>query len=393
MRIGLLGCGTVGGGVLKICRTLEPELEVVRILTLPGEMEDPLVTHDANELLDDPAIDCVVEVMGGIEPAHSFIVRALEAGKSVVTANKAVVAAHFAEFTELAERHDVAFKIEATSGGGVPWIASIEKVRRVDEVSELGGILNGTSNYIIDAMERDGITFDAALRQAQELGYAEADPSADIDGIDVANKAIISSTVAFGSLCRRSIPRLGMRFLTKGILDALAGFGWSVRLQARARQDGGRYAVCVEPTVVAASSVEAHVPTNFNLATLVGATVGELKFYGQGAGALPTGNAVVQDLIDVAAGDRTRYATEETLQWDPALLSAAYLLATSAPVGQSARPLPGAPAGDKALYLVLGCDPERAGELCRAAGEADPTTFCASLSEEAAAGAERLLGL
>ena len=388
MRIGLLGCGTVGGGVLKICEERVEGLEVARILVLPGEMEGPLVTHDVAQIVDDPTIDCVVEAMGGLEPAHSFIIRALEAGKSVVTANKAVVAAHFAEFQRVAGAHGCAFMVEATSGGGVPWIASIEKARRVDEIFELRGILNGTSNYIIDAMERGSLTFEAALAQAQELGYAEADPSADIDGIDVANKAIISATVAFGSLCRTTIPRLGMRWLTRDLLDVLAAQGLSVRLMARARQDDGRYAVCVEPVVLAGESVEAHVPKNFNLATLVGATVGELKFYGQGAGALPTGNAIVQDLLDVAAGARPRYATEETLAWDPALLEASYLLKTSAPLPDAAEPFPKTGPED-GICLVRGCDPERAGALVREAAEADPHAFCASISPEA----RSLLGL
>ncbi len=396
MRIGLLGCGTVGGGVLEICRKRVPSLEVVRILTLPGELDDPLVTHDASVLLDDPAIDCVVEAMGGDEPAHGFLVRALENGKSVVTANKAVVAAHFAEFMELAERHGAQFRIEATSGGGVPWVASIEKARRVDEVTSISGILNGTSNYLIDAMEREGVDFDAALREAQELGYAEADPSADIDGIDVRNKTIISATVAFDSLCRSAVPTLGIRRLTKGILDALAARGWSLRLLARARRAGERYAACVEPVVLSAQSVEAHVPRNFNLATLEGGTVGELKFYGQGAGALPTGNAIVQDLLDIEAGVSSRYATRETLAWDPSLLGAAYLFATKAPLGEAARELPGAgeAAGDassRRLSVVFGLDPERAGELARAAAETDPETFVASFSPEAAASLEGLL--
>ncbi len=393
MRIGLLGCGTVGGGVLRICRTRVPELEVRRILTLPGELDDPLVTHDVADIIDDPAIECVVEAMGGIEPAHGFLIRALEAGKSVVTANKAVVAAHFAEFMELAEKHDVAFKIEATSGGGMPWIAGIEKARRIDEISELSGILNGTSNYLIDSMERSGKGADEALAEAQALGYAEADPSADIDGIDVKNKTIISATVAFGSLCRRDIPVLGIRHLTKPILDALEARGWSVRLLARARQDSGRYAACVEPVVLSRASEEAHVPSNFNLATLVGETVGELKFFGQGAGALPTGNAIVQDLLDVAAGEKPRYATEETLEWDSALLGAAYLLATNAPAPEGARVLAraGESGANKALYLVFGLDPVRAGELVRASAASDPATFAASFSAEAAASLESLL--
>lgn len=373
MRFALLGCGVVGGGVAKIVDEKVPALELVRILTLPGEIDDPRQTCDIADIVNDDSIEAVVEAMGGLEPAHTFILQCLNAGKSVVTSNKAVVAAFFPEFAAAAEASGAGLFIEATSGGGVPWIASIIKARRIDTVSEIYGILNGTSNYLIDAMEKRGIEFADALAEAQSLGYAERDPSADIDGIDTANKCVISSTVAFGSLCRRDIPVHGIRQLTAADLAFFRDeLGRAPRLMAHGRQADGSYAACVQPELLPLESIEANVPTNFNMATLVGETVDTLKFYGQGAGSLPTGNAIVQDLLDCAGGERPVYATETTLAWDPALLTSDYVFRTDAAV----------PTGDDLGHgycIVRGLDCETAGALCDELSAVDPTTFMAAL--------------
>lgn len=378
MRIALLGAGTVGGGVIEIVDGSVPSLEVVRILTLPDTYDDPRVTYDFEDVVNDPTIECVVEAMGGLEPAHTFIMRCFQAGKSVVTANKAVVARYLPEFCAAAEEAGVGFFVEATSGGGIPWIASIVKARRIDRIDRISGILNGTSNYIIDRMVKEGAEFDDVLKAAQDLGYAEADPSADIDGIDVANKCIISSTIAFGTLCRRDIPVHGIRNLTKADLDTFAGLGYGVRLMARAARDDDGYAACVEPVLLPAASVEANVPDNFNIATLVGSTVGPLKFYGQGAGALPTGNAMVQDLIDCAGGERPVYPTEETLAWKPALLRCDYVFRTTAPLPPDT---PGEAVAVADGYLSVGnLSAVEAGALADALLAVDPATFMAAVA-------------
>lgn len=325
MKIALLGHGTVGRGVDGIIRSRVPGLEVTRILELPDRLTDPRMTSDYADILNDPDIELVVECMGGIEPAHTFIAGALAAGKHVVTSNKAVVAAHFAEFAQLAEENDVSFLIEASVGGGIPWIASIDKVRRIDEVSSFMGIMNGTTNYIMDSMRREGLDFDIALGRAQELGYAERDPSADIDGIDVANKTIISACVAFDVDCVRDLPVTGIRTLTKRDLDLFSSHGLMVKLFGRGVCKDGHYAVAVEPVAIPLMSLEAAVPSNFNLVSLEGTTVGPLKFYGQGAGSLPTGNAIVQDVIDVAGGRKQRYDFSRGLTYDPSLLTCDYV--------------------------------------------------------------------
>lgn len=375
MNIALLGYGTVGRGVDGIIRSRVPELEVSRILELPDRLSDPRMTADFSDIESDPEVEVVVECMGGIEPAHEYIRRALEAGKHVVTSNKAVVAAHFAEFAALAQRRGVSFLIEASVAGGIPWIASIDKARRIDEIRSFSGIMNGTTNYIIDSMIREELDFDVALGRAQELGYAERDPSADIDGIDVANKTIISACVAFDVDCVRNLPVTGIRTLTKADLDLFATRGLAVKLFGRGVSKDGRYAVSVEPVAIPLTSLEAAVPSNFNLVSLEGFTVGPLKFYGQGAGSLPTGNAIVQDVIDVACGRRQRYDFSRGLTYDPTLLVSDYVIrATSVPVGCEAW-APG-------VWHVRNLTPPEARALFEKVLQEDASAFMAALPQE-----------
>ena len=375
MKIALLGYGTVGRGVDGIIRSNVPGIEVARILELPDRLSDPRMTADYADIVDDPEIDVVVECMGGIEPAHTFIARALGVGKHVVTSNKAVVAAHFAEFARLAEEHDVAFLIEASVGGGIPWIASIQKVRRIDEVRSFQGIMNGTTNYIIDSMLREELDFHVALGRAQELGYAERDPSADIDGIDVANKTIISACVAFDVDCVRDLPVSGIRNLTKADLDLFATRGLTVKLFGRGVCRDGRYAVSVEPVAIPLQSLEAAVPSNFNLVSLEGFTVGPLKFYGQGAGSLPTGNAIVQDVIDVGAGRRQRYDFSRGLEYDPALLTCDYVIRSRVSPEPCEAWAPG-------VWHLRNLNPRQACGLYRKALQDDASAFMAALPQE-----------
>lgn len=373
MKIALLGYGTVGRGVDQIIAERVASVEVARILELPDRITDPRMTSNYDEIVADPDIDLVVECMGGIEPAHTFIMRALASGKHVVTSNKAVVAAHFAEFAEAALYNRVSLFIEASVGGGIPWIAGIEKARRIDEISSFKGIMNGTTNYIVYSMQKNGAEFADVLAEAQQLGYAERDPSADIDGIDVANKTIITASAAFDVACTHDLPVSGIRNLTKADLDLFAERGLSVKLLGRGVQQDGSYAVAVEPVALPLSSLEANVPSNFNLVTLDGATVGELKFYGQGAGSLPTGNAVVQDVIDCARGVRApEYDFSRGLAYDPELLRADYVIrASEAPEGA----VPYAPGA----WLVRDVTAAGARALLDAALASDPTAFMAAL--------------
>ena len=373
MKIAILGYGTVGRGVDQIISEHVDGVEVTRILELPDRLSDPRMTSSFDEILADEKIELVVECMGGVEPARTYIMAALQSGRHVVTSNKAVVAAHFAEFAAASVASGAGLFVEAAVGGGVPWIASVEKVRRIDEVTSFSGIMNGTTNYIVDAMRRQGAEFDAVLAEAQRLGFAERDPSADIDGIDVLNKTIISASVAFGVACERGLPASGIRNLTKADLELFAAHGRTVKLLGHGLTTDGRYAAAVEPVAVAADSLEANVPGNFNLLTLDATTVGELKFYGQGAGSLPTGNAIVQDVLDCASGARRPvYDFSRPLSYDPTLLRADYVLRTTAELGDTEEFGPGA-------LLVRDLTAEAARALLDEALATDPTTFMAAL--------------
>ena len=377
MKIAVIGYGTVGLGVVTIVEGRARGVEVEKILDLPKNCTQPRMTPNYDEIVDDPSIEVVVECMGGLEPAHTFICRALRAHKSVVTSNKAVVAEFFDEFAALALENGVGLFIEASVGGGIPWIASIEKARRIDEISSFSGIMNGTTNYIIDSMAKEGLDFDIALGKAQELGYAERDPSADIDGVDVRNKTIISASVAFDVACTKDLPVTGIRTLTKRDMLMFENKGLQVKLFGRGVQRDGSYAVAVEPVAVPRESMEAAVPSNFNLVSLEGATVGPLKFYGQGAGSLPTGNAMVQDVLDAAAGRVPCYDFTRGLAYDPSLLTSNYVYRTTVGAPRDAEWYA------SGAWMLKHLTAVEARETFSKVLEKDPAAFMAAIAKEA----------
>ncbi len=303
MKIGLLGFGVVGEGVWRLMEA-RGDMEVVRVLcrrdrTLPGTQ----VTHDFEDILRDDAIDTVVEVMGGLEPAWDYVRRAAAAGKHIVTANKALAAAHYDELLELTEKHGVRLRCTAAVGGGIGWLPALERARRCDTVTRVGGIMNGTCNYILDSMTRLGMDYGEALRQAQALGYAEADPSADVDGTDTWNKLILSANIAFGvSLDTAAVPAAGVRQITAGDVQAFAQHGLVCRLVGEAARQDGAFRAWVQPALFPAGAPEAAVSDNDNLITFEGGTVGRQSFLGQGAGRWPTAYNVVQDCADLLEG-------------------------------------------------------------------------------------------
>ena len=196
MNIGLLGFGVVGGGVLELTQS-RSDIAVSRVLLRSPKagLPEGLATYDFNDILTDDAIDTVVEVMGGLHPAYEYVSAALARGKNVVTANKALIAAYYTELTALAREKGAALRCTAAVGGGIPWLTNLERVKRLDTVCAVGGIMNGTTNFIMDAMHKAPVDFPAILKEAQDLGYAEADPSADIDGDDIRRKLCILSLI------------------------------------------------------------------------------------------------------------------------------------------------------------------------------------------------------
>lgn len=299
MNIGLLGFGVVGRGVYEIVEN-RTDMAVTKVLCrrelgLPTGVE----TRDMADIAGDPAIDTVVEVLGGLHPAYEYVRSALEAGKNVVTANKALIAAYYDDLTALAAEKGVCLRCTAAVGGGIGWLSELERAKRVQKIQSLRGIMNGTCNYILDNMTTNGLSYETALKQAQALGYAEADPSADVDGIDTWNKTIISANVAFNvSLERDSVPVAGIRSISAGDVAQFAAHGLVCKLMGCA--DGEN--AYVQPTLVKGEELEANVPMNYNCITFQGETSGTMSFYGQGAGRYPTAYNVVQDLADVLAG-------------------------------------------------------------------------------------------
>ncbi len=304
MNIAILGFGTVGSGVYEIISRDSKKMEhlrVLKVLDLPQNKDKlHIITSNINDITDNPEIDLVVETMGGIHPAYEFICNCLKAKKHVVTANKAVVAKHLQEFLALAKENGVSFMFEACVGGGIPWLASLMKASRIDDINHFYGIFNGTSNFILDHMISYEKDFMEALQLAQELGYAEADPSADIDGYDVQNKVVISSNLAFSTnVDMADFTVFGMRNVSIHDIRYLASKGLGVKYIGEALKCESKYEAFVMPNIFKASDVEANIRTNFNIAALHGNSIGTLKFYGQGAGKLPTANAIIQDILDI----------------------------------------------------------------------------------------------
>lgn len=314
LNVGLLGCGTVGGGVVQLlqknARYIEARIgqpvRIARVLVRDPQKErvagiDPTtLTTNADDVLGDASIDVVVEVMGGLEPAHAYLVRAIEAGKQVVTANKMLLAHQGSRLLDLARAKGVDLAFEGAVGGGIPVIRVLRDALVSDSIASLSGIVNGTSNFILTRMQRDGLAFGAALAEAQRLGYAEADPTLDVGGGDAAHKLVVLAMLAFGA------DVAGAEVHTEGI-DQLEPedhayadrFGFVLKPLALGRDHGTALELRVHPALVAKDSPLANVSGVLNAIALEGRALGPCLLSGRGAGDLPTAVSVVADLVDV----------------------------------------------------------------------------------------------
>ena len=299
MRIAILGFGTVGSGVYEIAKTLK-NIEVKKVLEKDLNKIN-IATDNYDEIINDKEIELVVECMGGLHPAYEFIMQALKSKKSVVSANKAVIAKYLDEFLQAAKENNVEFRFEASVGGGIPCLAGIQKIRRVENIDKFYGIFNGTSNFILDNMYRFENEFFTTLKTAQELGYAEADPSADIDGYDVTNKVIISAALAYDGFIKNEFPCFTMRNITKEDILYFKKKGLIAKYIGEATTVGNEYEASVMLNLFPTNALEGNVLSNYNIVTVQSHTMGEVKFYGQGAGKLPTANAIIQDILDIQA--------------------------------------------------------------------------------------------
>ena len=303
MKIGLLGFGVVGRGVYDLTAE-RSDMQVAKVVCLEEiSLPDAEVTKDYPSVLADKSIDTIIEAMGGLHPAYEFVRAAIEAGKNVVTSNKALVATFYDELIPLAKEKGVQFRCTAAVGGGIGWLSELERARRTQTVEQVGGIMNGTCNYILDSMTRLGLGYDEALSQAQALGYAEANPATDVDGIDTWHKLILSANIAFGvSVDSATVPVAGIRHIAAEDVCNFKEHGYVCKLVSTGIMENGKLSAFVQPTLFPQGEPEAAVNTNYNLITLVGSASGRMSFYGQGAGRYPTAYNVVQDCADVLLG-------------------------------------------------------------------------------------------
>lgn len=304
MRIALLGLGTVGFGVYEfLAARRDMELACAMSLEVPEGVSCPIV-RNIDEILRDESIDTVVEVIGGQHPAYEFVAGALRAGKNVVTANKLLIAAHYRELVELAREHHVALRCTAAAGGGIPWLTSLQRTAEQEPIVRISGIMNGTTNFILDTMHRTGRTFEAALHEAQRLGYAEANPTDDLSGADICRKLVISSNIAYGCvLDEREVAVEGIERISSEDIAVFRRMGRVCKLAAASRSLGpGTVAAYIEPALMPPSMPESAIPLNYNLISLTGSHIGKQSFYGQGAGRYPTAYNVLQDCVDISHG-------------------------------------------------------------------------------------------
>ena len=312
MNVAIMGYGTIGSGVAEVLSTngrlieerVGEKLTLTKVLDLrdfEGDPVAPLIVHDYKEIAEDASIDLVVETMGGVEPAFTFVKAMLENGKHVATSNKALVADRGAELLAVAREHHVQFQFEASVGGGIPIIRTLLSCLTGDEIEEIIGIINGTTNYMMTKMAEEGCDFNEVLKEAQDSGYAEADPTADIEGHDAARKiAILTSLVAEAQVDYEDIPVEGITHITSEDFLYAKKLGRAVRLLAVMRRAGGSFTVRVAPFLLSEEHPLYAVHGVMNAVYVVGNMLGPSMYYGSGAGSLPTASAVVGDMVDMA---------------------------------------------------------------------------------------------
>lgn len=325
-KVAILGFGTVGSGVAEvlsknsqgITRRSGGEIQVKYILDVRDFPDSPFkdcFVKDFSIIENDPEVDVVVETIGGAKVALEFTTRALKAGKSVVSSNKELVATHGYELLQLAKANGVNYLFEASVGGGIPILHPLTNCLAANEVEQITGILNGTTNYILTRMIKAGLTFDQALKEAQDNGYAEKDPTADVDGHDACRKICILSALAYGQhVYPQQVPTQGIREVTLADVAYADSCGYKIKLLGRClREPEGKVCAFVAPHLVSCENPLAGVEDVFNAIAVTGNAVGDVMFYGRGAGKLPTASAVVGDVIDIARDPKR----DRGNQWGP----------------------------------------------------------------------------
>lgn len=312
INIAVLGYGTVGSGIVEVINTNHTSINkkageyinikyVLDLRDFPGDPVEKILVHDFETIINDPEVQIVAEVLGGVEPAYTFTKRCLEAGKSVCTSNKELVARHGTELMAIAKERDINYLFEASCGGGIPIIRPLNSSLTADEIDEITGILNGTTNYILSKMSTDGSDFDEVLKDAQEKGYAERNPEADVEGYDACRKIAILSSLAFGNhVSYEEIYTEGITKISAVDIKYAKAFDACIKLLATSRKMGDKFYAMVSPVMIDNNSPLYSVNDVFNAIFIHGNVLGDAMFYGSGAGKLPTASAVVADIVDCA---------------------------------------------------------------------------------------------
>ncbi len=321
MKVAILGYGIVGSGVFEIMRSNQEgisrrageEIEVKYVLDLrdfPGDPVEDVLVHDFKRIVEDPEVGVVVEVMGGVEPAYSYVKEALLTGKSVCTSNKELVAKHGAELLEIAKQKKKNFLFEASVGGGIPIIRPLNQSLTADEIREVSGILNGTTNYMLTKMRDEDADFDEVLKDAQKRGYAERDPSADVDGFDAGRKIAILTSLAYGmQVDYEDIYTEGITKISKTDIAYARAAGANIKLLGTSKKVDGKVYAMVAPRMIGKEHPLYTVDDVFNAILVRGNFLGDIMFYGKGAGKLPTASAVVSDVVDAVKHSGTNVMT------------------------------------------------------------------------------------
>ena len=329
INIAVMGYGTVGSGVVEVIRTNQElineragdEINVKYVLDLrefPGDPVEKILVHDFETIVNDPEVNIVVETMGGIEPAYTFVKRCLEAGKCVATSNKALVAKHGAELLDIAKEKNINFMFEASVGGGIPIIRALNSSLTADRIDEVTGILNGTTNYMMTKMFFEGADYAEVLKEAQDMGYAERNPEADVEGHDACRKiAILTSLIAGRHVDFETIHTEGITKITAEDMKYAKKMNMAIKLLATSKRVGDTFSAIVAPMLLSKSHPLCNVNDVFNAVFVRGNMLGDAMFYGSGAGKLPTASAVVGDVVDAAK----HLHRNVIMKWDGELLN------------------------------------------------------------------------
>lgn len=330
MNIAVLGYGTVAKSVIEIIENRFNDVNIKYILVRESRKKTlKNMVSDFDSILNDDSVDVVLEMITNDEPAYSYLTEALKHRKHVISSNKVTVEKHLEEYHRLANENSVAFRYEASVAGGIYWIQSIYKALRIDNIDTIMGVMNGTSNYMLYHMEKDKVDFKEILNKCLELGYAEQDYSADVDGFDVLRKISISSSIAYkGIVDSKKAFTFGIRNVTLEIINEIKENGYKIKLIGYSKIKDNKYFMSVEPWAFPEDSIFANVNENLNCVHLNGDIIGDLDFIGQGAGGNPTANAMIQDLMEIQEKNSVKVDFSQSLQYSKEILQSEYIVFT-----------------------------------------------------------------